>query len=85
MRELLQDIRDEIRSLVAGKADKSEVAALATRVDTAEGHISGLLTAEEHRQRTREETTERRNWLWPTVAGVLAVVATVATIIPTLH
>jgi hypothetical protein len=96
VKELLAEIRDEMRrmlGLVEQKADRSEIATLHSRINTEAGRIDRIETHVEQEKRLKEEKdkaadrqTARRTWFWPTVASLLLVALTlVSVLLATVH
>lgn len=84
VKELLQDIRDEMRhmmSLIESKADRSDITRLDGRISDAEVRIDSVEAHVDYQRKTAAEQSSRRVWLWPTVATVMVVIATVGSII----
>lgn len=84
LKELLQDIRDEMRHMVemiGGKADKSEVVALHQRVDNTDRRVDVLEDHVSHQRKSAAETLQRRAWLWPAVAALATVALVVVSFV----
>lgn len=76
VKELLAEIKsavDKMYGKLDGKADRSEVAALAQRIDHESGRIDGLERETEHQSRSKQENTEWRRYLWPLVLTLVLV------------
>lgn len=84
VKEVLADIRDEMRRMldvIAGKADRSEVTATHKRVDALELRVDVVEAHVEYQKRTDAETKTRRAWLTPAIISALGVLAAAALVL----
>lgn len=64
---------DTLTGKVDGKADRTELAALAQRVTHESDRIDGLQREVEHQTRNKQETSEWRRYLVPMILTVVLV------------
>lgn len=77
VKELLLEMRDDLKSLstkLDAKADKSEVVTLISRIEVMEFKVREAEVREAQREQDSKETTDHRRWFLPLLIGCTSTV-----------